>query len=176
MKQKNKKDSSDKKVEKRRYRFNLIDILLILFAVAIVFVAINVVSPFSFMEKLKSNSDHTIQYTVEFTCVDQEYIDRIKEDDAVMDAISKNALGTVTAVDYNTHYSELKYDEENQVGKLADYTDKYNLIVTITAEGIYTSGKGYSVNSQRIAVGEKMSLRFPDYAAECYCIDISIDR
>ena len=57
-------------------------------------------------------------------------------------------------------------------GVLAEYPDKYNVIITISAEASYAAEKGYSVNGTRIAVGEKMSLRFPDYVGEGYCIGV----
>ena len=162
-------------VKKKNYRFNILDVLLILLAIGIVFVAVNIISPMAFIKNLQADSNHTIEYTVEFIGVDEEFIEAIKENDKVMDSVSKNSLGTVIAVDYNTHYSELKYDEENKAGKLVDYADKYNVIVTITAEGNYVEGEGYNVNAHRIAVGEKMSLRFPDYVGEGYCISFSVD-
>lgn len=162
-------------VKQKSYRFNILDVLLILLAIGVVFVAVNIISPMSFIKKLQSDSSHTIEYTVEFVAVDEDFIDAIKENDNVMDSVSKNALGTVVAVDYNTHYSELKYDEENHVGKLVDYTDKYNVTVTITADGSYISGEGYNINAHRIAVGEQMSLRFPNFVAEGYCISFTVD-
>ena len=176
MKLRSKKETGEARVAKKKtYRFNILDVLLILLAAGIIFVAINIISPMSFIKKLQSDSTHTIEYTVEFIGVDEDFIDTIKENDGVMDSVSKNSLGTVVAVDYNTHYSELKYDEENHAGKLVDYPDKYNVIVTITADGNYISGEGYNVNAHRIAVGEKMSLRFPDYVGEGYCISFTVD-
>ena len=176
MKLRSKNEINESKVAKKKtYRFNILDVLLILLVIGVVFVAINIVSPMSFIKKLQADSSHTIEYTVEFIGVDEDFLDTIKENDNVMDSVSKNSLGTVVAVDYNTHYSELKYDEANNVGKLVDYTDKYNVTVTITASGNYVSGEGYNVNAHRIAVGEKMSLRFPDYVGEGYCISFSVD-
>jgi cell division protein FtsL len=177
MKLRSKKETTEAAVVKKKtYRFNILDVLLILLTIGVIFVAVNIISPMSFIKKLQSDSTHTIEYTVEFIGVDEDFIDAIKENDKVMDSVSKNSLGTVVAVDYNTHYSELKYDEENKVGKLVDYADKYNVTVTITADGSYISGEGYNVNARRIAVGEKMSLRFPDYVGEGYCISFTVDQ
>ena len=53
------------------------------------------------------------------------------------------------------------------------YEDKYNVTVTVTVLAQYEEGEGYSVGDRRIAVGEKLSLRFPNYAAEGYCIGLS---
>lgn len=164
-----------KKSSKPRRRFNFIDVLLILLVLAVIFVAVNIVSPMSVMDKLKSETKHTIQYTVEFTGVDNDLLDKIKEKDTVVDAVSKQTLGSVTAVNNHTEYNVLEYNEETDTGVWVKYLDKYNIIVTVRATATYREGIGYRVNERRIAVGEKMALRFPNFAQEGYCIDLSVE-
>ena len=48
------------KIKKRR-RFNFIDLLLILFIIAIIFVAVNIIYPTSIIKKLMPKQTHTIQ-------------------------------------------------------------------------------------------------------------------
>ena len=76
-------------------------------------------------------------------------------------------------MDYNTQYTELEYNEEANAGVLATYPEKYNVQVTIKATGSYTAGEGFKINNKRIAVGEKLSIRFPDFVCEGYCISLS---
>ena len=57
-----KKDESG--IVKKRHKFNFIDFILILLAVLLVLTAINIISPMSVLDKLKSNDTHTIYYTV----------------------------------------------------------------------------------------------------------------
>ena len=45
--------------------------------------------------------------------------------------------------------------------------------VTISVMADYDEGEGYSVGGRRIAVGEKLALRFTDFAGEGYCINLS---
>ena len=168
-------DGEIKASSKPRRRFNFIDFLLILFVLAVVFVAVNIVSPMSVIDKLRSDTEHTIQYTVEFTGVSAEYIEKIKENDTVIDAVSKQTMGSVTAVDNHTKYTVLEYNEATDSGVLVEYPDRYNIIVTISASGTYREGVGYRVNDRRIAVGEKMALRFPDFVHEGYCIGLSVE-
>ena len=163
---------SEVKVKEGR-RFNFIDLLIILAIVLLGAIVINLFFPNSVFRNSK-NVEKEIQYTVEFLCVDEAFTDMIKENDVVIDAVSKYSVGTVMAVDRNTPYTELKYDNENKVGKLATYENKYNVLVTISVVAEYNEGEGYSVGGRRIAVGEKFSLRFPDYASEGYCINLSI--
>ena len=107
--------------------------------------------------------------------VEKDFIDNIKENDIVLDSVSKNNLGTVTAIDYNIQYTELKYSEAETAGVLSPVKDKYNVIVVISASAEFEEGEGYTVNGTRIAVGEKINARFPDYICEAYCISIPRD-
>ncbi len=175
MKNKAKQTQESGNVKKKRRGFNFIDLLLILFVVCVIVLAINIISPLSIFDRLKTESTHTIQYTVEFIGVDAEYVDSIKENDTVIDSVSKNNLGQVAVADYGTVYSVLEYNESAQAGVLTEYKDKYNVTVTITADASYTEGEGYKVNNCRVAVGEKLSLRFPGYLGEGHCISFSID-
>lgn len=158
--------------KKRTGKFNLVDFFLIVIVLLIIATVIYVFAPFSRLKALVTSEAHTIEYTVEVLGVDEALIDKIQENDAVLDAISKNTMGTVIAVDYNTKYTELQYVEQNgqKVGALAEHPSKYNLIITVTATADYMEESGYSIDGTRIAVGEKLSLRFPDYACEGYCI------
>ncbi|MBQ2999781.1 MAG: DUF4330 family protein [Clostridia bacterium] len=160
-----------KKEKGKNGRFNLIDLILVVLVLLVIAVLIQVFSPFSLIKKLSSNQTKEIQYTIEISGVDAEFIDRIKEDDLVIDSISKNNLGKVVTVSYNT-YSEFQYVETDEGGEgvLSEHPNKFNLLVTISTTANYAEGSGYSVNATRIAVGEKLALRFPDYVAEGYCI------
>lgn len=158
--------------KKRTGRFNLVDFFLILIVLLVIAMVIYVFAPFSRFQSLVQNETHIVEYTVEVLGVDETLINKIQENDTVLDSVSKNTMGTVIAVDYNTKYTELQYVQQNDqtVGVLAEHPSKYNIIITISATADYLEGSGYSISSSRIAVGEKLSLRFPDYACEGYCI------
>ena len=131
--------------------------------------------PSSAIRSITADKTVEIDYAIEIIGVDEEFIDNIKQDDTVLDSVSKSNLGTVTAVDYSIQYTELKYSEEEDSGVLSPVLGKYNVIVTVSATAEYEEGKGYSVNGTRIAVGEKINARFPDYVCEGYCISIPLD-
>lgn len=165
--------SVEKKKEKKRVGFNFIDVILILITLAVIIAAVNIISPMSLIKKLTADDSHKIEYTVEIQNVDGEYIEKIKVNDQAVDSVSKQDLGIVVSVYNPEPYSELGYNEEKGEGVLMSYPDKYNITVIITADADYIRGEGYSVNGNRIAVGEKMSLRFPDFVCEGYCIGFS---
>lgn len=171
---------SSVKKKKNSGRFNFIDFILIVIVLLVIAAVIYVFAPFSRLKDMTSSQPVALQYTVEILGVDEAFIEKIKENDFVIDSVSKNGMGTVVAVDYNNKYTELQYvinenpedGSKKTEGVLAEYPDKYNVIITISAEASYAAEKGYSVNGTRIAVGEKMSLRFPDYVGEGYCIGV----
>lgn len=161
--------------KKKRIRFNLIDFLLIIIALLVVFAIVYVFLPNSFIKGLFADDSVTIQYAIEFKGVDESFLESIKENDTVIDSVSKGEIGTVTAVDYSTQYTELKYDESADTGILSVFPEKYNVIVTITADADFSAEDGYTVNGVRIAVGELISARFPNFAFEGYCISVPIN-
>lgn len=162
------KKNADKK---KKFKFNFIDFLLILLVLAIIATVVYIFAPFSWIRQ--KNGTVSLQYTIEIQAVDEEFIENINENDIIIDSVSKNVIGSVVAVDYSTQHSVLKYDESSREGILSVIPDKYNLIVTISTENaVYNDGEGYSVNGCRIAVGEKINAKFPNYVTECYCIGI----
>ena len=171
------------KSQKKKVRFNFIDLILIILAIALIAALVYIFSPVSWIKNMLLNHERTIQYTVEFQNVDEAFLDFIKENDVVGDSVTKGTIGTVTAVDYSGKYSEYKLVEVQQeidgqvvteyVGKMVEYPDKYNIIVTITVVADYTENEGYFVDSTRIAVGEKLSLKFPNYIGSGYCIGLN---
>lgn len=168
--------------KKRKGRFNFVDLTLIIVAVLLVGAIVYLVSPVSLIKNWINKEAKVIRYEVEFTNVDEKFIDNIKAGDAVIDGVSKNALGTVIVdVDHNTKYSVLGVEpvvdaDNTPTGEyksvMIEYPDKYNVRVTIEADANFYEGKGYTVNSKRIAVGEKLSLKFPEFAGEGYCVNV----
>ena len=55
---------------------------------------------------------------------------------------------------------------------MKEYPDRYDLVVTVTADAVFTEGVGYTVNGRRVAVGTQFYLMFPDYLGQGYCISM----
>ncbi|MBR2387841.1 MAG: DUF4330 family protein [Clostridia bacterium] len=170
---KNNNAVAEKKTAKVKRRFNFIDVLIILAIVLLGAIVLNLFFPNGLFKS--SSVEKKIQYTVEFVGVDEAFVDKIKENDSVIDSVAKYNLGSVMTVDSSMPYTELKYDNEAGVGHLAAFEDKYNVLVTVSVVAEYNEGEGYSVGDRRIAVGEKLSLRFPNYASEGYCVSLSVE-
>lgn len=168
--------------QKKKGRFNFVDFTLILILALTIGVLIYSFSPISIIKKWTEKDTKNIQYEVEITNVDEDFIDLIKADTPVGDSVTKGSLGTVTMVQ-STKYTEYQTvaktvtDGENTSVKYelvpVEYPNKYNLLITITVSADYYEGTGYTVNSTRIAVGEKLALKFPNFKCEGYCVGIT---
>ena len=177
---------------KKRGRFNIIDLILIIVSLVLVAVIVYVFSPISWISNMMQKESKTIDYIVEFTNVDRSFEKSISEGETVIDAVSKSNIGKVSNFELNG-YVEYDWvaesevlDEDAQIAgeepKISykpvaiDYPEKCNLVVTITVSANHTAEKGYYIDSTRIAVGEKMSLRFPGFVGEGYCIGITENK
>ncbi len=162
--------------KKKPGKFNIIDFLLIVLILLIIAAIVYVFFPDSWLRNFIADETVEIQYSIELQGVDEAFLEKINENDVVLDSVTKSSIGTVTAVDYSTQYTELKYNQQLNEGVLSVVPDKRNVIVTISATAKFTEGKGYSVDGTRIAVGEKIFARFPNYVCEGYCISVPINE
>lgn len=160
---------------RKKAKFNIIDFLIILVVLLLIATIVYVFLPSSWIEKISSDKTVDIQYTIEIKGIDEDFLNNIRENDTVLNSITKSNIGTVTAVDYSTQHTQLEYNEAEQIGILSVFPDKYDIIVTITAKAQFTEKEGYTVNGTRIAVGEKISARFPNYLCEGYCISVPVN-
>ncbi len=160
---------------RKKARFNIIDFLIIIVVLLLVATIVYVFLPSSWIEKISSDKTVDIQYTIEIKGIDEAFLNNIRENDTVLNSVNKGNIGTVTAVDYSTQHKQLEYNEAEQAGVLSVFPDKYDIIVTISAKAQFTENEGYTVNGTRIAVGEKISARFPDYVCEGYCISVPVN-
>ena len=181
------KPISPKQNKKKKGRFNFVDLTLIIILILIVGVLAYSFSPVSLIKKWINKETVNIQYEVELVGVDKNVVDLIKSNMVVTDSVTKGTIGTVTMDPKQTGYVEYKPvetiryevdgDEQKEIVEYSvekiTYENKYNLNVIITVAADYNEGVGYSVGSTRIAVGEKLALKFPDYKCEAYCVGIT---
>lgn len=177
----NNSNSSAVKQKATKRKFNIIDFLVLIIILAVIGTSIYAVISWSNIKKLWSTSTVELQYTVEIRGVDKAFINNIKAGDAVTDAVSKNQLGTVDRVDSAKHtvFDCIKKDVPSEdekstsvvyEGVLLEYPDKYDITVYISSTAEYEKGIGYTVNGRRIAVGEIIEMRFPEFSSVAYCV------
>ena len=162
-------------------RFNFVDVALILLIIGFTVTLVYFFSPVSRVKKLGKTQEKNIEYTIEIIGVDKTFVENIKEGDTVIDSVSKTSIGNVKSID-TIKYTEYKATNNNDTDATenkqqkplttVDFNDMYNLQITVSVTANYVEGEGFSVDSTRVAVGEKLFVKFPDFAGEGYCIGI----
>lgn len=162
--------------KKSKRRFNIVDFFIILIAIMLIAVLIYSISPWSQIKKLLNNSDVKLQYVVEIRGVDKDFSNLIKDKDSVVNSVTKNSLGTVSGAPTVNASTSLSYqidDANNIVGVLVEDSQKCDITVIISSNAEYEEGVGYTVNGCRIAVGEEIFLRFPQFSCSGYCVALN---
>lgn len=103
-----------KKQQKSKYRFNIVDVLLILVVVAIVFVVYYFVAGRS---ENGSQSENTIRYTIELKTVDKDYLDNITVGDKVIETIRNRTVGKVVDVEIEPSWTHTTNIETGEISK-----------------------------------------------------------
>ena len=155
------KSTGDGKTEK--FKFNVIDILIILIIIAVLsFIIYCIVLGNDLSDIGAKNAE--AEYSVVISRVDISYKDSISVGDMVTNAENGNAMGVVSAVSYT--YSS---DGEHT------YDDKVDIKVTIVCNAKLKGGKYYCGGVQ-ISSGESISLHFTgfDPSEKSYISDIKI--
>lgn len=167
------KTSGFKAVKKKKGRFNLVDLFLILIALAVVFVMIFVIDPFSIELFDNTEKEVKLEYTIRIENVENTLINKIAIGNEVVDSSTKTSLGFVSSVENDIPHTEPYYDSEIGVVSMMQYENRYDLVVTVTsANATFTEGVGYEVNDRRVAVGTQLYLMFPDFVGTGSCISI----
>lgn len=159
-------------VKKKKRKFNFIDLLIVLVILAVVGIIAYVFSPWGHIEKLWSKDTAELTYLVEIKDVDINYIEKIREGDSAVNAVTKNSMGKIAEVVSveSAYVYDYALDENGEMRcVVSEKPNKFNVTVKIVAEATYTKNVGYSVNGCRVAIGESFDLRFPLYSCVGYC-------
>ena len=90
--------SGFKPVKKKKGRFNLMDLILVLLAVGIARFVLFVIDPFSINLFGADEQNVTLEYSIRIENVEATFMDKIRIRDEVIDASLKTSLGYVNAV------------------------------------------------------------------------------
>lgn len=167
--------NSDKK---RRFPFLMVDLFLLIGVIAVLFALVLAFTPLQLFGD--DSVPQQIVYTVEFYGVDKDMEHAFREGDTVVNAQTGTVMGVVTQVSSRIHetYTDIPTDE------IVPEFDKYVVqkerneewrvvTVSIQATAEYQSGVGYTVQSDRIAVGREYQLRFPSYVDGGTCVSLT---
>lgn len=162
---------------RRSSPINAIDVIVILLVLAVIafFVVRGVFGGSLFKSKTETK---TIEYTVVFRRVSEDFVTAVSSGNAVLNAKEKQSFGTVSAdVESNpsTYVAYVPGGEEGAGGTatLLPYPGYVDLTVTIRVDAEYSEGTGYTVGGIRIAVGSEYSLMFPGFTGTGTCIALN---
>lgn len=160
-----------------KYKFNIIDILIILAVIAIGVVMYYYVSA---RNEVESASYVDIEYTVELKTVHKDYVDKIHLGDGAVETVRDQQIGEIVNIEVAPAYNVATnmetgemFLEEYPVVNIDDEEthEYYNVKVTIK-DTFKKSAEGYSINAFNLVVGRLVYFRVPNFVGEGYCINI----
>ncbi len=156
-------------IEKRKRRFNFVDVLLIIIILSISASLIYVfVSPYT-NQLINNASTTTIEYRVLVEGVDDQIKYVINEGDKITETNSLLSIGNIVSVEYSdTEYVGVD-GEGNSV--LGIYPGKKDILLTVRAEASNSKGT-YSIGSYTVAAGKMIDFRVPGFISSGNCISI----
>lgn len=148
--------------EKKKIKFNILDVLIILVLIA----AVAVFSYFA-MGKWESNNaagGEKLRYTIEFQNVNPDYAAAFEKGGNVSEIRKGGKLGTVVAA-YKEPTKVIAENLAQGTYVETELEDEYTVRVTIESE--YTeSDSGFKINDLDLKVGKKIAVRTEYIAAE----------
>lgn len=158
------------KTKNTRSRFNFLDILIVLFVLAVAVVGYK----YFLNTSEKSSNVKEISYVVELKRKSADYQEQIKPGDDILDAIKGGYYGKVTDVTWEK-CTEINTNVETGEFVKADVKDRYNYYITITGiPTTYTDSK-IMFASQDVRVGNEIYIRSKNYSGAGYVVDMDID-
>ena len=160
--------------KKSAFRFNLIDVLLILIALAAAAILAYIfLSPSFTVAGEEKPSSVTIEYEVEVLMLRKEWQGLIDIGDRVVDNVSLYSLGEVIERRYTPYFRSV-YDEESDSFNTAEYPDYVTLIFKVRAAAQKVAGDGYLLDGgYELAAGSAVNFRTPSLARQGYCVSVT---
>ena len=156
----------------------LVDLLLLIAMVGVIFLLVLAFTPLSLFGG--DGETRQIVYTIELCGVDQDMEYAFREGDIVTDAQTGKELGVITRVNSRVYEAYIDTPTEEISPEFDKYVvqkqrnEEWRVItVSIRATADYQPGVGYTVQSERIAVGRDYQLRFPTYTYSGACVSLA---
>ena len=156
-------------MNKRKLRFNGVDVLLILLALAAAFVLFKVFILNDRGGDIQAGTDTVkIQYVVQLQNLDARSQESVRRGQAVEDAITRKPIGTVAGVEVHD-YEKVVFDYDTGREVVSRTEGKITMLVTIEADVIETD-RAFLANGCDIRVGKQFSLMLPEIYGVGFCI------
>ncbi len=167
-------------INKKKNRFNIVDAIIILLIAALIFGIVY----FIMFETGTLPSDEkkhaTVVYTIRISDVDEAYLDSFAVGNNATNSSDLSNLGMISTVQnknaiFYSSRAEKTADGVSYSIKQYEYEDKYDIYVTLTAQGIVDERGVVYIGSQRINVGVCVYIRCGNFASDSYVTDFRIE-
>ncbi len=155
----------------RKLRINGMDLVILLVLAAAVCLLLYVFVWSDKGEVSQSGEKAEIEYVVELSGLEEQFADRIKEGEPVLDAVLRGSMGAVFGTPESITAERINMDIDSGRLVSSTYPGRVNMYITIRAEADVTE-REYSIAGQPVYVGAKLSLLFPGMKCDGYCIKI----
>lgn len=175
--------------QKKGGRLNVLDIIIILFLVFTAAIAI-LLTVRSVEDAATSGQKVKISYTVVIEDIDDAIYKNVFENanrsdntysveigQTVIDGNTGATVGYVAKLPESVPYYEFVLDTDSAGESVAvkkQYSDRHNVIITVTADAYYSEGTGYTVDGCRIAVGREFALRIAGFSKSGVCDTLNV--
>ncbi len=156
--------------KKKKISFNLIDVALIVIALAAIAILVFVFNNKDIV-KPSGKENVKIEYTVTLSPVREEYINLVKVGDKVINTAVMENCGEVVSVT-NSDYYYVGVNSETGESVSTPYPGMKTIVIKIRATATKTA-YGYSVNGFDIVIGENVSIRVPDFTGTGKCTSVT---
>lgn len=154
-------------MEKKKFRPNILDILLLLLIAAVALAAYAI----SHRQEAGPQQAITRSYTIELTNLDGTMLESVQPGDLVKDNVKNLELGVVTAVEVSaTTVSSL--NKETGLYQETEVPGKYTMLVTVRADTTETDKQVSTVSGFILRVGTSVSCTVGNLYASGYIVKL----
>lgn len=154
-------------MNKRKLRFNAVDVLIILFIAAAAFVLLYVFVLSDRSSDAQIGDPAKIEYVVQIQNVDSRFAESVRRGQHVEDAITRKSIGNVIGVEPKP-YEKISFDSIAGREVISEVEGRITLLVTIEAD-VRETDRAFLADGCDIRVGKQFSLIFPDFYGVGYC-------
>lgn len=157
-------------MEKKKLRFNIIDLLIILLVAAVIVVGWKLLSSSGAAQPEQTKEIH---YVVRCTEVESAAAEKPEPGADVFNSSTTTYLG-VLAESFSEPYAEPLYDPAAGEYRLCEVAGMSNVFLEIEGQGVETD-TAISVEGTTVRVGDKVDVKCRGFAATGYIVDIFTD-
>ena len=158
-------------MEKKKFRFNIIDIFILLIILAAIALLAYV---FIFSDKTVENyENHEVECVVEISRINELFYDKFNKDDPVINVNNNKQFGKVTETPEKKQSITSAFDETEGVEIYPAVEGAFDYIVTFVGTAEKTEW-GYRFADMYIAVNDTVTLQIGDMQCSATCIKMNV--